>query len=347
MIDFQWPLAALALPLPWLVRRFIPAAPDRGSGALRVPFFAAVAAIAKRNDSGRVKQWERTALLTIVWCFLVVAACHPRWVGDPIALPQEGRDLLLALDISGSMEIPDFTLNGRQSNRLDVVKSTASEFIQRRIGDRIGLILFGSQAFLQTPLTFDRRTVSDMLVDASIGLAGKETAIGDAIGLGVKRLRETEAKNRVLILMTDGANTAGSVDPLKAAEMAAQLDVRIYTIGVGSDAQRIAVPTFLGTQVINPSRDLDETLLRDIATKTGGDYFRAKDTDGLEAIYKQLDKLEPRESDSDYFRPMRALFYWPLGAALFLAFVLAWPTARRNRPLSISTRRRDATPESP
>lgn len=339
MIEFQWPWVALALPLPWLVRRFLRPAHTPASGALRVPFYAALAAMAKQEDN-LAGRWQQLALLTLMWSLLIIAATNPRWVGDPIALPLQGRDLLLAIDISGSMEIPDFLLDGDQVNRLAVVKATASQFIERRVGDRLGLVLFGSQAYLQTPLTFDRRTVSDMLQDASIGLAGKETAIGDAIGLAIKRLRDSGAQSHVLILMTDGANTAGSTDPRQSAAMAREMNLRIYTIGVGSDAQRIAVPTLLGTQMINPSRDLDEKLLQDIAEQTGGSYFRAKDTAGLEAIYRQLDQLEPRESESDYFRPMRALYFWPLGAALLLGFGMAWRTAWRHRR-GLSTARRD------
>ncbi len=343
MIEFQWPWVAVILPLPWLLRRMLRPADSPASGALRVPFYAAVAAMAKRDDSTLARHWQRMALLTLTWCLLVIAATNPRWVGDPIALPLQGRDLLLAIDVSGSMEIPDFLLEGEQVNRLAVVKATASDFIERRVGDRLGLVLFGSQAYLQTPLTFDRRTVREMLEDATIGLAGKETAIGDAIGLAAKRLRDSEAKNRTLILMTDGANTAGATDPRQAAAMAASMDVRIYTIGVGSDARRIAVPTLLGTQMINPSRDLDEKLLQDIATQTGGSYFRAKDTEGLEDIYRQLDKLEPREAESDFFRPMRALYFWPLGAALILCFAMGWPSAWRHRPSLAAVARTEVT----
>lgn len=338
MIEFQWPWVALALPLPLLVRAVLKPASDPAAGALRVPFYSAVAQMSEGGKNPLAARWQRLAFLTLMWCALITAGTNPRWVGDPIAMPLEGRDILLAIDISGSMEIPDFTLEGSQANRLSVVKAAASQFIQRRVGDRLGLILFGSQAYLQTPLTFDRTTVAAMLEDATVGLAGKETAIGDAIGLAMKRLRESGTKERVLILMTDGANTAGSVDPRQAAAMAKSMDVRVYTIGVGSDAQRIAVPTLLGTQLINPSRDLDEKLLQDIAAQTGGSYFRAKDTEGLESIYGQLDELEPRKSESDYFRPMRSLFFWPLGAALLITFLMASRSAWSMRTAGIARR---------
>ena len=194
------------------------------------------------------------------------------------------------------------------------------EFIQRRVGDRLGLILFGRQAYLQTPLTFDRETVRTLLHEAVIGLAGKETAIGDAIGLAVKRLQDNDINSRVLILLTDGANTAGEVEPIKAAELAAQHGLKIYTIGIGAD--EMVVSSFFGKQRVNPSADLDEKTLTAIAEKTGGRYFRARDTQQLEQIYHLLDKLEPLEKEAQTFRPTAALYAWPLGLALLLASLL-------------------------
>jgi Ca-activated chloride channel family protein len=233
-----------------------------------------------------------------------------------------GRDLLLAVDISGSMRSEDMVLDGLQSTRLQMVQAVAGDFIQRREGDRIGLILFGSRAYLQTPLTFDRTTVQTLLNEAEIGLAGKETAIGDAIGLAVKRLRELPAtSNRVLVLLTDGANNAGEVDPLRAAELAVQLDLRIYTIGVGAD--EMMIEGLLGANRINPSADLDEGLLQEIAARTGGRYFRARATQELEQIYQLLNALEPITVDEEVYRPVRELYPWPLGAALVLSALLA------------------------
>jgi len=231
-----------------------------------------------------------------------------------------GRDLLLAVDISGSMETEDMQLGRQVTDRLTAVKAVAGNFIDHREGDRLGLILFGDQAYLQTPLTFDRETVRTLLNEAAIGLAGKSTAIGDAIGLAVKRLRERPAENRVLILMTDGANTSGSVDPLKAADLAAREGVRIYTIGVGAD--EMLVRGFFGTQRV-PGTDLDEGTLTAIAQKTGGQYFRARDIEGLQKIYALLDKLEPVSQDEQTFRPVHELYVWPLGAALLLTALLA------------------------
>ena len=211
-------------------------------------------------------------------------------------------------------------------NRLKVVKKVAGEFIQRRHGDRVGLILFGSRAYLQTPLTFDTETTATLLEESEIGLAGRETAIGDAIGLAVKRLRDDAAAERVLVLLTDGANTSGEVQPLQAAGFAARDDLTVYTVGVGAD--EMMVQDFFGSRVVNPSADLDEDTLRAIADQTGGRYFRARDAKSLEKIYEILDELEPVESDVETIRPIDELFYWPLGFAYVLAMMAALFTIR-------------------
>ena len=250
---------------------------------------------------------------------MLLAAARPQHIGDPLALPVSGRDLLLAVDLSGSMEEQDFELAGRPVDRLTATKAVAEEFIDQRVGDRVGLILFGREAYVQTPLTFDRETVRTLLLESAIGLAGKETAIGDAIGLAIRTLEDAgvEDGRRVLILLTDGANTAGEVDPLKAAELAAQRSMVIYTIGVGADS--MTVRTLFGERQINPSADLDEATLAAIADMTGGRYFRARDTAELAEIYAILDELEPAESDEAGFRPVTELFFWPLGLAVAIA----------------------------
>ncbi len=321
MITLAWPWVLAALPAPWLVRRLLPAAAPTEGAALRVPFFEEVAALRGPAASERRAKALRLGLVWLVWLLLLLAAARPQWLGDPVALPQTGRDLVLAVDISGSMDTPDMELNGEQATRLDVVKQVAGRFIARRVGDRIGLILFGTNAYVQTPLTFDRTTVRTMLNQAAIGLAGKATAIGDAIGLAVKRLRQGKQGQRVLILLSDGANTAGEVDPRQAAKLAAEAGLKIYTIGLGAEAMR--VQGLFGSSLVNPSSDLDEETLRDVAKTTGGAYFRAKDTRALERIYHELDKLEPARKDSRLFRPVKALFYWPLAAALALSALLA------------------------
>jgi Ca-activated chloride channel family protein len=259
-------------------------------------------------------------LAMLAWILIVVASSQPQRFGDPVEIPVSGRDIIVAADLSQSMEARDFQLQGRWVDRLTATKSVAEDFIARRVGDRIGLILFGEQAYLQTPLTFDRATVLELLGEAQIGLAGRATAIGDAIGLAVKRLRENAEGTRVLILMTDGANTAGQVDPLQAAELAASESLTIYTIGIGAD--EMIVRSLLGTRRVNPSADLDEETLTAIAERTGGQYFRARNTADLEEIYRLLDELEPVERDAEVFRPVAALFYWPLSIALLLIVLL-------------------------
>jgi Ca-activated chloride channel family protein len=307
-----------ALPVPWLLRRWWkPDHLDRGA-ALRAPANEELASLAGEGAPRGKAPW-RIVWLWSLWVLVLLAAARPQFVGAPLSLPMTGRDLLMAVDLSGSMEEQDFQLGGEWVDRLTATKALAKDFIGRRVGDRIGLILFGREAYLQTPLTFDRATVQSLLDEAVIGLAGKETAIGDAIGLAIKTLADAgvDKGRRVLILLTDGANTAGAVEPLKAAKLAAQRGMTIYTIGIGADA--MMVRSLFGVHQINPSADLDERTLRAIAKLTGGAYFRARDTKELASIYEALDKLEPAASDESGFRPVSELYYWPLGAALVLA----------------------------
>jgi Ca-activated chloride channel family protein len=221
------------------------------------------------------------------------------------------------------MDQKDFELGNRRVDRLTATKAVASDFIGRREGDRIGLILFGERAYLQVPLTLDRETVKTLLLEAFIGLAGEKTAIGDAITLAVKRIHDQgeEAGEQVLVLLTDGANTAGEIEPIKAAQLAQQVGLRIYTIGIG--AEQLEVSSLLGgRRNINPSADLDEDTLTNIANLTGGRYFRATDTASLQEIYALVDELEPVEEPETGFRPVKSLYFWPLGGALLLAVFL-------------------------
>jgi Ca-activated chloride channel family protein len=227
---------------------------------------------------------------------------------------------MLAVDLSGSMEEQDFMLNGQVVDRLTATKAVAGDFIRKRTGDRIGLVLFGDRAYVQVPLTFDRQTVLQLLNESALGLAGQRTAIGDAIGLALKRLQNSPEKNRVLILMTDGANTAGNVTPLDAAEMAAAKGLKIYTVGIGSEND--AMRDMFGFQLLNPNADLDETTLKAIADKTGGQYFRARDTEEFQKIYAELDRLEPVNKAAEYWRPQQELFRWPLLIALLLSLLV-------------------------
>jgi Ca-activated chloride channel family protein len=318
LFQLAWPWALATIALPVLVMWLLPATSGSSEPALRVPFFLQIAAWSDER-SVHTRRW-RLFIACCAWALLVLAGARPQWIGDPLALRISGRDLMLAVDLSGSMKRRDMQVGNEWVTRLDVVKRVAGEFITRRDGDRIGLILFGTRAYLQAPLTFDRPTVRTLLEEAVIGLAGEQTAIGDAIGLGAKRLRERPSQNRVLILLTDGANTAGEVNPMDAARFAAKLGLKIYTIGVGADVAMMR--QLYGTARVNPSADLDEPTLAAIARATGGRYFRARQTNELVDIYRTLDALEPVIGDEEQFRPTREFFYWPLALALIVAFSL-------------------------
>ncbi len=321
-LQFAWPWAFALLPLPLLVAWLLPRARGARLAALRIPFYAELQHRLVKPERTR-RRWPLW-LAALGWLSLVTAAARPQWIGAPVQLPVSGRDLMLAVDLSGSMKERDMRIGNRLVDRLTAVKLVAGRFIERRKGDRIGLILFGDRAYLQAPLTFDRKTVRTLLNEAAIGLAGEKTAIGDAIGLAVKRLRESPRDNRVLILLTDGENTAGSVDPLKAADLAAQEQIRIYTIGIGG--QRM-VRGVLGLSVLGNS-SLDEDSLRAIAAKTGGRYFRARDPKDLERIYAELDQLEPTSKQRQTYRPVAERFRWPLGLALLVSVLLALTLTR-------------------
>jgi Ca-activated chloride channel family protein len=311
-LTLAWPWLLLLLPLPWLVRTWLSGASRAGLQALKVPWFSLMTS----SGSAWMKKPVLAVLAGLAWALLLLAAARPQWVGEIETLPVTGRDLLLAVDISGSMDTQDMVLDRKSVNRLAVVKKVAGEFIQRRRGDRVGLVLFGSRAYLQTPLTFDTETTAILLDESEIGLAGRETAIGDAIGLAVKRLRDDAASERVLVLLTDGANTSGEVQPMQATEFAAREGMTIYTVGVGAD--EMMVQDFFGSRLVNPSADLDEDTLRAIAERTGGTYFRARDAEALAKIYEQLDELEPVESDQEAIRPVDELFFWPLAISFLL-----------------------------
>ncbi len=311
MIHFEWPWMAALLPLPVVSYALRRTAEPRGS-ALYLPFAATVP-----TDDGAtaVLRRYRRLVYAAIWILLVAAGMRPQWLGDPVPVPTAGRRMLLAVDVSGSMAIQDMA--GGQS-RLQVVQQVAGRFIDERRGDRVGLILFGTRPYLQAPLTADLQTVHRFLDDAVVGVAGTETAIGDAIGLAIKRLRaESDAEGSlhqtVLILLTDGQNDAGVMPPLEAARMAARTGLRIYTIGVGAAAGQGLYGFSSG------NTDLDEGALKAIAQTTGGAYFRATDSAALEEIYDRIDELEPVEGTRQWLRPRSEWFTWPLALALLLS----------------------------
>lgn len=328
MFEFLWPASFLMLPLPWVARRLLsPAA--RHTAALQVSFLPRLQALqsAETETPRRRIRWP----LLLIWVLLLAAAARPVWLGEPLPFTVTGRDMMIAVDLSGSMEFRDMQLDGRDTDRLTVVKRLLGDFIDQRHGDRLGLILFGSQAYVQAPLTYDRETVRILLEESFIGLPGRTTAIGDAIGLAIKRLEPQPADQRVLLLLTDGANNAGRLSPLQAARLAANHDIRIYPVGIGSDRSQddSLTGSFLSREV-DPSLDLDEGTLREIANLTGGQYFRAGDTPSFAEIYRSMDRLEPALRDSGKRRQTQALYVWPLGAALLGSLLLAFARSRRH-----------------
>ncbi len=333
MWSLAWPWAMLVLPLPFIARKMMSESPTLQDAGLKVPTLSLFSVLSQRPETENLLNW-RFWLAATAWILLVVAAARPERIGDELDVPVSGRNLMLAVDLSGSMDQKDFELGNRRVDRLTATKAVASDFISRREGDRIGLILFGERAYLQVPLTLDRETVKVLLLEAFIGLAGEKTAIGDAITLAVKRIhdQQVDASEQVLVLLTDGANTAGEIDPMKAAQLAQQVGLRIYTIGIGAEQMQVS-SLIGGNRNINPSADLDEETLTGIAEMTGGRYFRAKDTAGLQDIYRLVDELEPVDEPEAGFRPVKSLYYWPLGGAFALAGLLCVVSLLRSLAL--------------
>lgn len=326
MLSWQWSFLFWLAPIPLLVRAVLPAR-DTSGGAIRVPFYSLLRDLddtAQRRSSGG---WLTALLIWLVWLSLLTAAARPTWVGDAVSVPQDRRDLMLAVDISLSMRETDMVVQKQYTDRLSAVKAVVGQFIKQRAGDRIGLILFGQKAYLQTPLTFDSNTVRTQLEEAQLGFAGNATAIGDTIGLATKKLRDRPADSRVLILLTDGANTAGA-KPLRAASIAAEAGIRIHTVGIGADVLQVK-DIFGRTRTRKTNTDLDEQVLQNVAQKTGGQYFRAHNPQELQAIYAELDRLEPIPVDQT-FRPTRSLSHWPIGLALGLSGFLVLLASRRG-----------------
>jgi len=326
MIHIAWPWMALLLPLPWLVARTMPVAQPRGA-AVFLPFADLVADV-PGVTTGRLPRM-RKLLFALIWLLLILAAIRPQWLGDPIPVAQTGRRILLAVDVSGSMATKDMAGG---ATRLQVVQKVAGDFIRHRQGDQVGLILFGTRPYVQAPLTTDLITVDRFLDEAMVGVAGQQTAIGDAIGLALKRLAADPARRKgdtILILLTDGRNDAGAMPPIEAAKLAADAGLRIYTIGVGSDGGG----GFFG---MGGNSDLDEHTLRAIARITGGEYFRATDEQALERVYARIDKLEPSAADKQWYRPRDEWFPWPLGLALLLSVpaMLGFLPAAQGRRLA-------------
>jgi Ca-activated chloride channel family protein len=313
MLEFAWPWAFAVLPLPLLLWWLLP--PYRARRAsVQIPFFAQVAEATGQTPQAGAIILRRLPLqmivATMMWSLIVGALARPQWVGDPITREIAARDMMLAIDISGSMNQLDFRApDGRVLQRLEGVKQVVRAFIARRKGDRIGLILFGTKAYVQSPFTQDLRTIQTLLDQTQVGWAGEQTAIGDAIGLAIKTFEASKAEQRMLILLTDGNDTASRIPPAHAAEIAQQRGVVIYTIGVGD-------PAATGEDRV------DLQTLHDVASTTGGRFFRAENGEQLEAIYADIDKLAPVKRQSETWRPKLPLFQWPLGTAVVLGLTV-------------------------
>lgn len=315
-IEFSWPYAALLLlfllPLWWQEKIHV-----RDQNLLFSPIASILALVNQKRQRSMLGFFNPWPL--VFWSLMVLALMRPQLVGKPIEVGRNGRSIMMVLDISESMDTADMVVDQKTFNRLMVAKAVMSDFIDQRRGDRIGLVVFGSEPFLHAPLSFDHPTIKQFLQEALSGFAGPKTAIGDAIGLGVKKLMD-EPGDRVMILLTDGQNNEGSLEPLKAAEIAKKQGIKLYIAGLG--ASRIVVNGFFGATAVNPSMALDEAEpeLENMASLTGGKYFRAKDADGLMKIYQEIDKLEPIKADPIVLIPRKELFYWPL--ALMVALML-------------------------
>lgn len=316
MFEFVYLWAFLLLPLPFIVRHFL-RPKEQDYTQVWIPLAKGLTEQQSSLQKGNLS----SIIPWLAWLLLLTALAKPIWLGEPIRLQQKSRDMVLSLDLSGSMHTPDMPLNGKTVDRLTLVKDLSKTFISKRHGDRLGLILFANNAYLQTPLTFDLKTISQMVDETFLGLIGDGTAIGESIAMAIKRFVENKNDQRVLILITDGANTTGVVEPLVAAKQAAKNNITIYTIGIGAD--EMIRRTWFGDERVNPSRDLDESTLTEIAKLTGGQYFRARNQDELQSIYQKINELEPINSDFLEFRPEKDLYYWPLSAALLLLLLSA------------------------
>ena len=331
---FAWPWWLAALPLPLLARWLLPRRRAQGA-ALRVPWGERLQAVAAAGGRSRATAGAGV-LAWVAWALLCVAAARPQELGEPLAPPQAGRDLMLAVDLSGSMGEADMELGGRPVDRLTAAKAVLADFLDRRAGDRVGLVVFGER---------DHAVLQLRAHGGEVALAGRETAIGDAIGLATKRLASARATappedagddegddTQVLVLLTDGVNTAGVLDPRKAAELARDAGVRIHTIGFGTESGALSL---FGFSLPGPGGDgIDEDTLAYIAETTGGRYFRARDTASLAGIYAELDRIEPVERPGQPVRPRIERYPLPLGAALavaLLGFALPRRAARRAR----------------
>lgn len=329
MITFaNWYLFFL-LPLPWFAWKFLRTHQESKS-AINVPHLYSLYRYGNNSQSTLKPTGNifSKVLLSLIWFCLILTAMKPQWQGALVNVQTSGRDMMLAVDISGSMSEQDMEWNNDVVTRLEAVKRVVSDFAIKRHGDRLGLILYASNAYVQAPLTYDRQSVVTLLNEAFIKLAGTETAIGDAMALAVKRLYDRPENHRIAILLTDGQNTAGKTNPSDATELAKLAGVKFYTIGVGSDTKMFR--DILGNiRKVRAQSSIDENTLQHIAEQTGGKYFRAKDAASLQAIYDEINTYEPVEQDQRSYHPTKSFYIWPLMIALLLSLLLMLLQAKK------------------
>lgn len=322
MIVFAYPIAFLLLLLPFIVYLFTPAVKGMQGDALRVPFIDDL----KRIGISAGNIWQQQSneanfsrmfwFLYVVWFFLILACARPQLVGEPIRLKNEARDIMLVLDISTSMIEDDFSYNSRRISRLDAVKRVVSEFVDRRSNDKIGLVLFGTRAYLQSPLTYDKAAIKEILTTMKAGMAGDSTSIGDALGLALKKLREDKNKdNKIIILLTDGENNDGSISMGQAIKLAKDENIKTYTIGVGA-------PNIFFKMLSMSAPGVDETAMKELAKITKGQYFRAENTASLQKIYQIIDEMEPTSDDDRFIQKTTELYYVALLVAVFVGMII-------------------------
>lgn len=312
MIRLAWPWIFLLLPVPLLIRTTV----HEHAKSLRIPPDLE-AALEQLDTRGFQNLNSRLACLWLAWCLALLAIAQPWLPGDSSAQPVSGRAMALVVDVSSSMERRDFILDGVQSDRLSVVKDVAHDFIVARAGDRLSLVLYGKEAFTASPLTFDLTALSNILDGAGIGMAGRSTAIGDAIGLAIQTLRDDPASDKAIVLLSDGTNNAGSVEPESAAELALSLNIRIHTIALGSEDGE------LSGYATAQSADLDEDTLKAVSEIAGGVFFRATTRANLQAVYDEIDQLETALVPAPPVILKHDLHLWPLLALLCLLIVMA------------------------
>ncbi|WP_457675485.1 VWA domain-containing protein [Thiolapillus sp.] len=338
MMQFHWPWMIFLLLLPaaqWLWRRGSDIRQDqrlRNTTLLHPNLAQLQQAFSTSRPGDSTGSRLQRLLILLLWLGLTFALMRPQWLQPYTQERIEGYDLLLAVDASHSMEALDFSVKGQQVSRIQVVKGVMGRFLEQRENDRVGLIIFGNQAFVLSPLTLDRHAVRELLDNLVPRIAGDGTAMGDAIGLGIRKLRERPEGSRVLILVADGENTAGTIPPLEAARLAAAEGVRIYAIGVGSHRKEVPIIEE-GRLVTRTDLGFDESLMRQIAETTGGAYFRASDTDALEKISARINELEKTRAESRTVYVPRPLYRWPLALALLALLLLGlFPGARPRTP---------------